>query len=69
MAEAAAATRATEERQKELGTVISADVRQRLLDLRSSRASVRAADAGVRAAAEARRVLGERFAVSPATFL
>ena len=67
MAEAAAATRATEERQKELGTVISADVRQRLLDLRSSRASVRAADAGVRAAAEARRVLGERFAVGVAT--
>ena len=40
---------------------------QRLLDLRSSRASVRAADAGVRAAAEARRVLGERFAVGVAT--
>jgi outer membrane protein TolC len=67
VAEAAAATRATEERQKDLGTVISADVRQRLLDLRSSQAAVRAADAGVRAATEARRVLGERFAVGVAT--
>jgi outer membrane protein len=66
-AEAAAAARAVEERQKELDTVVSADVRQRVLDLRSSQAAVRAADTGVKAAAEARRVLGERFAVGVAT--
>ena len=35
VAEAAAAARAVEERQKELDTVVSADVRQRVLDLRS----------------------------------
>jgi outer membrane protein TolC len=67
MAEAAAAARAVEERRKELDTVVSADVRQRVLDLRSSQAAVRAADTGVKAAAEARRVLGERFAVGVAT--
>ena len=67
VAEAAAAARAVDERQKELDTVVSADVRQRVLDLRSSQAAVRAADAGVRAATEARRVLGERFAVGVAT--
>ena len=44
VAEAAAAVRATEERQKDLDTVVSADVRQRLLDLRSSQAAVRAED-------------------------
>jgi outer membrane protein len=67
VAEAAAAARAIDERQKELDTVVSADVRQRLLDLRSSQAAVRAAEAGVRAAAEARRVLAERLAVGVAT--
>jgi outer membrane protein TolC len=67
VAEAAAAARALDERQKELDTVVSADVRQRVLDLRSSQAAVRAADAGVRAAAEARRVLAERLAVGVAT--
>lgn len=66
-AEAAAAARAVEERQKDLDTVVSADVRLRVLDLRSSQAAVRAADTGVKAAAEARRVLGERFAVGVAT--
>jgi outer membrane protein TolC len=67
VAEAAAAARAVEARHKDLDTIISADVRQRVLDLRSSQASVRAADAGVRAAAEARRVLAERLAVGVAT--
>jgi outer membrane protein TolC len=67
VAEASAAARALEARQRELGTVVSADVRQRLLDLRSSQAAVRAAEAGVRAAAEARRVLAERLAVGVAT--
>jgi outer membrane protein TolC len=67
VAEAAAAARAIDERQKDLDTVVSADVRQRVLDLRSGQAAVRAADTGVRAAAEARRVLAERLAVGVAT--
>jgi outer membrane protein TolC len=67
VAEASAAVRAVEARQQELGTIVSADVRQRLLDLRSSQAAVRAAEAGVRAAAEARRVLADRLAVGVAT--
>jgi outer membrane protein TolC len=67
VAEAAAAARAIEARQRELDTVVSADVRQRLLDLTSSQAAVRAAETGVRAAAEARRVLAERLAVGVAT--
>lgn len=67
VAEAEAATRAAQERLKDLDTLVAADVRQRLLDLNSSLASVRASDDGVRAAMEARRVLGERFAVGVAT--
>jgi outer membrane protein len=67
VAEAVAAARAIEARQKELDTVVSAEVRQRLLDLRSSQAAVRASEAGVRASAEARRVLAERLAVGVAT--
>ncbi|MGE0460453.1 MAG: TolC family protein [Vicinamibacterales bacterium] len=67
VAEAAAATRAAEARLKDLDTLVAADVRQRLLDLNSSLASVRASEDGVRAATEARRVLGERFAVGVAT--
>jgi outer membrane protein len=66
-AEAAASVRAIEARQKDLDTVVSADVRQRILDLRSSQAAVRAAETGVRAATEARRVLADRFAVGVAT--
>jgi outer membrane protein len=65
--EAAAAARAAEARLKDLDTLVGADVRQRLLDLNSSLASVRASEDGVRAATEARRVLGERFAVGVAT--
>jgi outer membrane protein TolC len=67
VAEAEAAARAAEERLKDLDTLVDADVRQRVLDLRSNMVSVRAAEDGVRAAAEARRVLGERFAVGVAT--
>jgi outer membrane protein TolC len=67
VAEAAANARAVEARQNDLNTMVSADVRQRLLDLRSSQAAVRAAETGVRAATEARRVLGDRFAVGVAT--
>ncbi len=67
VAEAAASVRAIEARQRDLATVVSADVRQRLFDLRSSQAAVRASETGVRAATEARRVLGDRFAVGVAT--
>lgn len=67
VAEAEAAARAAEERLKDLDRLVDADVRQRVLDLRSNMVSVRAAEDGVRAAAEARRVLGERFAVGVAT--
>jgi len=46
---------------------VSADVRQRLLDLESSRAMVRAASDAVRSAAEARRVVTDRFGAGVAT--
>ena len=66
-AEATAAVTATRERLAELDTLIAADIRQRQLDLSSNRAAVVAASAGVRAAAEARRVVGDRFAAGVAT--
>jgi outer membrane protein TolC len=67
VAEAAAATQAARDRLADLDTLLAADVRQRLLDLDSSLAAVETAQAGVRSATEARRVLGERFAVGVAT--
>jgi outer membrane protein len=66
-AEAAAATAAAREQLAELDALVAADVRQRLLDLDSSRAAVRAAEDRVRSATEARRVLGDRFDVGVAT--
>ncbi len=42
-------------------------MRQRALELESSRAAIVAADEGVKAAAEARRVLAERFDAGVAT--
>jgi outer membrane protein TolC len=66
-AEARAAVTAVEERLKDLDTIVAAEVRQRVLDLRSGLAAVRTADDGIRSAAEARRVLGERLAVGVAT--
>jgi outer membrane protein len=47
--------------------VIAVEVRRRLLDLASSRAALEASAEAVSAASEARRVLGERFAVGVAT--
>ena len=67
VAEAVAATLAARARLADLDTILAADVRQRLLDLDSSLAAVETATTGVRASAEARRVLGERFAVGVAT--
>ncbi len=66
-AEAAAVVTATRERLAEFDSVVSADVRQRLLDLDSSQAMVRAASDAVRSAAEARRVVGDRFGAGVAT--
>jgi outer membrane protein TolC len=66
-AEVAAAATATRERIAEFDSVVSADVRQRLLDLDSSQAMVRAATDAVTAAAEARRVITDRYAAGVAT--
>ena len=67
IAEAAAATAAVRERMAELDTVVAAEVRQRLLDLDSSRAVLRAANDAVSSAADARRVLADRFGAGVAT--
>jgi outer membrane protein TolC len=67
VAEAAAAATAARERLAELDTLLAAEVRQRLLDMDSSRAAVQTALEAVRSATEARRVLGDRFAVGVAT--
>ena len=63
----AAAAEATRERLAELDTVVAADVRQRQLDLNSSLALVQAASDAVTSAADARRVVGDRFAAGVAT--
>jgi len=66
-AEASAVVSATRERIAEFDAVVSADVRQRLLDLDSSQAMVRAAADAIRSAAEARLVLADRYAAGVAT--
>ena len=66
-AEVSAAAQATRERLAELDQLVSADVRQRVLDLNSSQAVVRAASDAVKSAAEARRVVTDRFAAGVAT--
>ena len=66
-AEAAAAVTATRERIAEFDSIVSADIRQRLLDLESSQAMVRASTDAVRSAAEARRVVTDRFGAGVAT--
>lgn len=66
-AEAAAAANATRARIAEFDSIVSADLRQRLLDLDSSQAMVRAASDGVRSAADARRVVADRFSAGVAT--
>jgi len=66
-AEAAAAATATRERIAEFDSIVSADVRQRLLDLDSTQAVVRASADAVRSAAEARRVVSDRFNAGVAT--
>lgn len=66
-AEAAASVTATRERIAEFDSIVSAEVRQRLLDLESSQAMVRATTDAVRSAAEARRVVSDRFGSGVAT--
>ena len=66
-AEAAAVFTATRERIAEFDSIVSADVRQRLLDIESSQAMVRAASDAVRSAGEARRVVMDRFGAGVAT--
>jgi outer membrane protein TolC len=66
-AEAAAAASATRARLAELDSLIALDIRQRVLDADSARASLVASVDGVRSAAEARRVVAERFNVGVAT--
>jgi outer membrane protein TolC len=67
VAEAAASVSAARARLAELDTVVAADVRRRLLDVESSLAMVTAASDAVRSAADARRVVGDRFAAGVAT--
>ncbi len=66
-AEAAAGVAASRARLAELDSQIALDIRQRMLDAESARAALPAAADTVRSAAEARRVVGERFAVGVAT--
>ena len=66
-AEAAAGTRALAARAGEFDRVLALEVRQRVLELDSSRAAIRAAEDGVRAALEAQRVLRERFTAGVAS--
>jgi outer membrane protein len=66
-AQAAAGTRAVEARAGEFDRQLDLEIRQRWLELNSSRAAIEAAEEGVRAAVEARRVLGERFGAGVAT--
>ena len=66
-AEASAAATATRERLAEFDSLVSAELRQRLLDLDSSQAMVRAAADAVRSAADARRVVTDRFSAGVAT--
>ena len=66
VAEAAASARAARARLAELDASIGVEIRQRFSEVVSSRAAIDAAMDGVRSAAEARRVIGERFAAGVA---
>jgi outer membrane protein len=67
LAEAAAGARAADARVSEFDRQAAFEVRQRRLELDSSRAAIAAASDGVRSATEARRVVGERFRAGVAT--
>jgi outer membrane protein TolC len=66
-AEATANARAADARIVDFDRQVTFEVRQRQLELESSRAAIAAAADGVRAASEARRVLAERFNAGVAT--
>jgi outer membrane protein TolC len=66
-AAAAAGARAAASRVVEFDRQTAFEVRQRRLEVDSSRAAIAAASDGVRSATEARRVLGERFSAGVAT--
>lgn len=66
-AEATAVARGAETRVREFDRTVVFEVRQRWLEVDSSRAAIAAAEDGVRAAVEARRVVGERYAAGVAT--
>ncbi len=66
-AEAEANARAAHERIADFDRQVTFEVRQRQLELDSSRAAIDAATDGVRAAVEAQRVLAERFKAGVAT--
>jgi outer membrane protein TolC len=66
-AEIAASATAARARIAEFDSVVAADVRQRILDLESSQAIAEASADAVRSAADARRVVGDRFAAGVAT--
>jgi outer membrane protein TolC len=60
-AEALANTRGAQSRVRDFDRQVAFEVRQRWLEVDSSRAAIAAADDGLRSATEARRVVGERF--------
>ena len=66
-AQAVADTRALVARSADMARDFAFEAEERRLQLESAEAAIPAADEGVRAAAEARRVLGERFAAGVAT--
>ena len=66
-AEAQAGARVAAARVADFDRTVRFEVRQRQLEVESSRAAITAADDGLRAATEARRVVGERFAAGVAT--
>jgi outer membrane protein TolC len=66
-AEATALARAAQTRIGDFDRQVTFEVRQRQLELESSRAAIAAATDGVRAAVEAQRVLGERFKAGVST--
>ena len=66
-AEAAAGTRVALARALDFDRELAFEIEQRRLEADSAAAAIAAADDGVRAAAEARRVVGERFAAGVAS--
>jgi outer membrane protein TolC len=67
VAEAAANTTAARARLADFDSVLTVEVRQRLLELESTQAAVVAAEDGVRAATEAQRVVAERYTAGVVT--